>query len=72
MSKTNANAEVMSARVRELIELYGVDRVMFGSDFPMWSPQKEFAFLESLELPAADFEKITWRNAERFLNMSID
>lgn len=58
-------------RSRELIELYGADRVMFGSDFPMWSPQKEFAFLESLELPAADFEKVTWRNAERFLNMSI-
>ncbi|MDO5118412.1 MAG: amidohydrolase family protein, partial [Eggerthellaceae bacterium] len=53
-------------------ELYGADRVMFGSDFPMWDPKSEFDFLASLELPAADFEKITWRNAERFLNMPIE
>jgi len=58
-------------RSRELIELYGADRVMFGSDFPMWSPQKELEFLQSLELSPLDFEKITWRNAERFLQLDI-
>jgi len=59
-------------RSRELIELFGPDRVLFGSDFPMWSPTSELDILNSLQLSAADYEKVTWRNAERFLGMDIE
>lgn len=58
-------------RTRELCEIYGADRILFGSDFPMWDPSEEFEMFESLDFPKADFEKMTWHNAERFIGMDI-
>ena len=58
-------------RTRELCEIYGADRILFGSDFPMWDPAEEFEMFESLDFPKADFEKMTWHNAERFIGMDI-
>ena len=58
-------------RTRELCEIYGADRILFGSDFPMWDPAQEFKMFESLDFPKADFEKMTWHNAERFIGMDI-
>lgn len=58
-------------RTRELCEIYGADRILFGSDFPMWNPSEEFEMFESLDFPKADFEKMTWHNAERFVGMDI-
>ena len=58
-------------RTRELIELYGVDRVLFGSDFPMWSPAGELNRLKALNLNQEDYERITWHNIERFLGLDI-
>lgn len=58
-------------RTRELCEIYGADRILFGSDFPMWNPIDEFEAFESLGFSKADFEKMTWHNAERFVGMDI-
>lgn len=58
-------------RTRELCEAYGTDRILFGSDFPMWSPKAELDEFSSLGFSAADFEAMTWRNAERFLGQEI-
>ena len=58
-------------RAKELIRIYGADRILFGSDFPMWEPQAELEFLRSLELDDAEMEKILWRNAERFVEMDL-
>lgn len=58
-------------RTRELCEIYGADRILFGSDFPMWNPSEELEMFESLDFPKADFEKMTWHNAERFVGMDI-
>lgn len=59
-------------RTRELVELYGVDRIMFGSDFPMWSPTAEYERFSQLPFSAADMEKMTWHNAERFIGHTIN
>ncbi len=37
----------------------------------MWDPSEEFELFESLDFPKADFEKMTWHNAERFIGMDI-
>ena len=58
-------------KVLEYIRMYGADRLLFGSDFPMWHPVKELEFLTSLGLSTSDYEKITWHNAERFLDTDI-
>lgn len=50
------------------INSYGADRVLFGSDFPIWDPQKEAeAFLE-LNISNTDKEKIAYKNALYLLN----
>lgn len=58
-------------RTRELVELYGPDRILFGSDFPMWDPIGEYERFKALGFSAADFEKMTHRNAERFIDQQI-
>ncbi|WP_165062902.1 amidohydrolase family protein [Adlercreutzia sp. ZJ154] len=58
-------------RTTELIQLYGTDRIMFGSDFPMWNPADEYQRFTSLPFSPAEFENMTWHNAEKFLGRSI-
>ncbi len=59
-------------RTRELCEGYGFDRVLFGTDFPMWSPVTEFEKFEALGFTDEQWEAMTWHNAERFLGMKIE
>ena len=56
---------------RELINLYGVERVLFGSDFPMWNPEDEIHQVRELGLSQYEFEHLTWHNAETFLGTKI-
>ena len=58
-------------RTRELVEAYGYDRVMFGSDFPMWTPGDELDVFRSLGLGEAALERMCWHNAERFLGEDL-
>jgi predicted TIM-barrel fold metal-dependent hydrolase len=58
-------------RVRELIDIYGAERIMFGSDFPMWDPAEEVERFEALELGSKEQELLAWRNAERFVGEEL-
>ncbi|MDO4291576.1 MAG: amidohydrolase family protein [Eggerthellaceae bacterium] len=59
-------------RTYELTKLYGTDRVMFGSDFPMWSPQKEYNMLTALPFTDDEMENLLWHNVERFLGFEVE
>ncbi len=59
-------------RTRELVHIYGTDRILFGSDFPMWSPAKEYEDFASLGFTETELENMTWHNAERFLGMKVE
>lgn len=48
---------------------YGADRVLFGSDFPLWNPSDEAERFLRLPLRDADREKIAFRNARRILGL---
>ena len=57
--------------VREAVEVFGVDRVMFGTDYgpvPL-DPKEHVDIVDGLAISAADKEKILWRNAARFFNL---
>ena len=54
-------------RVLELIALYGEDRILFGTDFPMWKAQPEIDFLLGLGLPDKTLRKIFSENILRLL-----
>lgn len=49
--------------IKEIISRYGADRVLFGTDYPMWDPKEEIARLKSLGLSESDMEKILYKNA---------
>ena len=48
-----------------LIHRYGADRVMFGSDFPMWSPEEELKTFFKLNLTDEERKLILAENAKR-------
>ncbi len=52
-------------RAKELILRWGVDRVLFGSDFPMWDPIKELDTFLSLDLGEEANRKILGENAKK-------
>ncbi len=70
LKPTNCFVDICSSRMfvekgkmEKYINAYGADRVLFGSDFPIWDPQKEAeAFLE-LDISYTDKEKIAHKNA---------
>ncbi|MBR5231466.1 MAG: amidohydrolase family protein [Clostridia bacterium] len=55
--------------LKDIIRYFGVDRVMFGSDFPMWDPGKEAALVRSLNLGTEATEKIFYKNAQTHLGI---
>jgi len=55
---------------RKVISHYGVDRVLFGTDYPMWTPLEELNRLRALGFGPADMEKILFKNAESLLGLT--
>lgn len=51
----------------DVIRHYGADRVFFGTDYPMWSPEGEIERFLSLPLSREEQEKILHLNLEAFL-----
>ncbi|MBR4503068.1 MAG: amidohydrolase family protein [Clostridia bacterium] len=56
----------------EIIRAFGADRVMFGSDYPMWSQAWELDFFRSLGLDKKEEEKILWKNCAGMYRISFD
>ncbi len=54
-----------------VIRTYGADRVLFGTDYPMWGAQKELDTLLSLGLAEDELEKILSQNAKDLFLLSI-
>ncbi|MDO4797413.1 MAG: amidohydrolase family protein [Coriobacteriales bacterium] len=58
-------------RTRELVEAYGYDRILFGSDFPMWRPEGVLEDFNALGFSQGAYERMCLRNCERFLGMDL-
>ena len=52
--------------------MWGTDRIMFGSDFPMWDPAEEFHTLATAGFTDDELENILWHNAERFSGVKVE
>ncbi len=50
-------------KVKTLIEALGADRVLWGTDYPMWTPKTELDTFLSLGFDDASARKILWENA---------
>ena len=56
---------VEHSKVKDYIRAYGSDRVMFGSDFPMWDVEHEIRYMLDLRLTDAEYENVFHKTAER-------
>lgn len=57
------------AHAKELICAYGAERVLFGTDYPMWNPAQELERFLALRLPQRDGENILYNNAARLFGL---
>lgn len=57
------------AHAKELIYAYGAERVLFGTDYPMWNPAQELERFLALQLPQRDGENILYNNAARLFGL---
>lgn len=61
--------EVEPAQVRHMIQAFGADRVLFGTDFPMWKVNDELRYMSQLKLEENTLQNILYYNAARFLGI---
>jgi aminocarboxymuconate-semialdehyde decarboxylase len=60
-----------SMGIKFAIEYYGIDHVMYGSDYPCWDPATALALIEEIGLAKADLEKLLYQNAQRILGLHV-
>ena len=52
-------------KAMEIIRAYGSERVMFGTDYPMWPQKNEMESMKLLDLSSEERENIFWRSCSR-------
>jgi len=55
--------------IKFAVEFYGADHVMYGSDYPCWSPADAIRLFEEIGLGPPEREKIMSGNARKLLNL---
>ena len=58
-----------AAGMKFAIEYFGIDNVMYGTDYPCWDPATALALLAEIELSKEDQEKLFYGNARRILGL---
>ena len=56
-------------KVTNIIRRHGAEKVLFGTDYPMWSHEEELQRFYNLDLTDEERELILWKNASRLLNI---
>lgn len=51
------------------INLYGAERMAYGTDYPLWDPVKEVERFLQLKLKPEQMEQIAWKTAYQFLKL---
>ncbi|NLY42637.1 MAG: amidohydrolase family protein [Clostridiaceae bacterium] len=59
-------------RAKEMIRKHGVHKVLFGSDYPMWSPLEELERFMNLGFTPEEQNKILWENSSALLKLCIE
>ena len=57
--------------VRKLVDIYGEDHIMFGTDYPMWNAPDELNYIEQLNLSDTAKQKIFSRNLNPYKFCSV-
>lgn len=57
---------------KRLIRIWGPERVMFGTDYPLWPQQPDIDYLLKLDLTDRAYEDIFWRTCAKLFDMRFD
>lgn len=60
-----------SQKAKEIIYAYGVDRVLFGTDYPMWEPVEELKRFFNIGLTEEENKKILYENASKLFGIQL-
>lgn len=55
--------------IKFAIEFYGIDHVMYGTDYPCWDPKTCLDLIDEIPLSEEDRRKLFWDNAVRILGL---
>jgi aminocarboxymuconate-semialdehyde decarboxylase len=58
-----------AAGIEFAIDYYGIDHVMYGTDYPCWDPAPCLKLIDEIGLSDADKQKLFYDNARRILNL---
>jgi len=58
-----------SMGIKFAIDYYGIDHVMYGSDYPCWDPATALALIGEVDLSQEEKDKLFYRNARRALGL---
>lgn len=58
-----------AAGIKFAIDYYGIDHVMYGTDYPCWDPMPCLDLIDQITLSATDKQKLFYDNARRILNL---
>src|SRR5216684_4300835 len=58
-----------AAGMKFAIDYYGIDHVMYGTDYPCWDPAAALALLDEIGLSEQDKQKLFYSNARRILGL---
>lgn len=58
-------------KAKEYINAFGEDRVMFGTDYPMWNLKNELEYMDKISLSDEAREKIMYKNACKLLGVEL-
>src|SRR5262249_33266594 len=58
-----------AAGMKFAMDYYGIDRVMYGTDYPCWDPATALKLLGEIEMSQEDKDKLFYSNARRILGL---
>ena len=62
---------ISSDTAKKIIETYGVDKVLFGTDYPMWLPEEELERFFKIGLTEDENKQIFSENAKRLFKLNL-
>ena len=69
---TAASPYLYDSEVYQLaVKLAGIDKILFGSDYPLLAPEKYFNEMQHCGLTQAQIDKICGLNAKRLFNLGV-
>lgn len=71
MDTSSSLAFISPTKATDMIRRHGVDKMLFGSDYPMWDHKEELERFLRLELTEEERRAILFSNAKRLLSLSL-